>query len=59
MRLIIDSHGWFWTPCDATHPAAQAFGPTGISRPCRWEGARYIREALDMGKGRPSSWLVW
>ena len=59
MPLIIDSHEGFWTPCDATHPAAQAFGPTWVSRPCRWHGARSIVEARRMGKGRPSSWLVW
>jgi hypothetical protein len=30
--IFFDSVGWAWTPCDADHPEAEAFGPTGVSR---------------------------
>jgi hypothetical protein len=31
---FFDSHGALWATCEATHPDAVAFGPTGVAREC-------------------------
>jgi len=29
---FFDSHGALWEPCSASHPDAEAIGPTGVAR---------------------------